>query len=585
MSKYLEQKFALSEQGARDLSKAVVACVLSNIGLMLPTGLLFLLLRNLIYPLLGYDGQPVGLGTLMLFSGIILVFNFIFAYLQYNATFLSSYTESANMRIRLAEKLRLLPLSFFGKRDLADLTTTIMTDCAKMERAFSHFIPQTIGAAISTLLIGAGMLITDYRMGIAALWVVPVAFILSIGLRPFIDRMEWQQRDKKLVVSDGIQECLETIQDIKANNQTADYLAELDEKVVAVENTTLVLELINGTLVTSSQMVLKVGMATTVLAGTKLLLSGRLDLMVFLMFLIAATRVYGPLIACLINLSAVFSTMISVERMQAVEQQEVQTGNAEPKYQGYDIVFDHVGFSYENGETVLRDVSFTARQNQVTALVGPSGGGKSTATRLAARFWDVRKGSVTIGGTDVSTVDPEQLLREISIVFQDVVLFNNTVMENIRLGRKEASDAEVIAAARAARCEEFINRLPGGYECKIGENGSALSGGERQRISIARALLKNAPIILLDEATASLDVENESLVQEALSNLIRNKTVLIIAHRMRTVAGADHIVVLKDGVVAEEGTPQELMDRQGIYCHMADLQRQSLEWSLNAGQA
>ena len=581
MSKYLKKKFALSEQGAKDLSRAIVTCVLSNIGLMIPTGLLFMLLQYLIYPILGYEQPQTGLGMMMLFSIVLLIVNFIFAFWQYNATFLSSYTESANMRIRLAEKLRLLPLSFFGKRDLADLTTTIMSDCAKMERAFSHFIPQTIGAAISTLIIGAGMMAADVRMGAAALWVVPVAFILSIGLRPLIDKMEWKQNAKKIVVSDGIQECLETIQDIKANNQMAGYLAELDEKVIAVENTTLKLELINGTLVTSSQMILKVGMATTVLAGARLLLAGQLDLMVFLMFLIAATRVYGPLTGCLVNLSAVFSTMISVKRMRTVEEQEVQTGIKEPVYQGYDIVFDHVGFAYDNGETVLKDVSFTARQNQVTALVGPSGGGKSTATKLAARFWDAEQGTVTIGGTDVRTVDPEQLLREISIVFQDVVLFNNTVMENIRLGRKDATDEEVIAAARAARCEEFINRLPEGYQSKIGENGSTLSGGERQRISIARALLKDAPIILLDEATASLDVENESQVQEALSNLIKDKTVLIIAHRMRTVAGADHIVVLKDGVVAEEGTPKELIEQQGIYCHMADLQMRSHSWSLN----
>ena len=581
MSKYLKMKFALSEQGARDLSRAVLTCVLSNIGLMIPTGLLFMLLRYLICPVLGYEQPPTGLGPMLLFSGVLLVVNFVFAFWQYNATFLSSYAESANMRIRLAEKLRLLPLSFFGKRDLADLTTTIMGDCARMERAFSHFIPQMIGAVISTLIIGLGMMAADARMGAAALWVVPAAFIFSIGLRPFIDKMEWKQNARKVVVSDGIQECLETIQDIKANNQMAGYLDELDEKVAAVEQSTLKLELINGTLVTSSQMILKVGMATTVLAGARLLLAGELDLMVFFMFLIAATRVYGPLAGCLINLSAVFSTMISVLRMRTVEEQEIQTGIKDPVYQGYDIVFDHVGFAYDNGETVLRDVSFTARQNQVTALVGPSGGGKSTATRLAARFWDVAQGAVTIGGTDVRTVDPEQLLREISIVFQDVVLFNNTVMENIRLGRKDATDEEVIAAAKAARCEDFIRRLPEGYQSRIGENGSALSGGERQRLSIARALLKNAPIILLDEATASLDVENESLVQEALSNLIKDKTVLIIAHRMRTVAGADHIVVLKDGTVAEEGAPQELLKQHGIYRHMADLQKRSHGWSLN----
>ena len=395
-----------------------------------------------------------------------------------------------------------------------------------------------------------------------------------------VDRIERRQKGKKIAASDGIQECIENIQDIRANNRREAYLEGLDEKLADVENITIRLELLNGILVTGAQMFLKIGMATTVLAGASLLASGSIGFMVFLMFMLAATRLYIPLSVCLQNLSAVYSTLLVVERMKAIEEETVQGGSKEAVYNGYDIVFDHVGFSYKDGEQVLRDVSFTAKQGEVTALVGPSGGGKSTSARLAARFWDIDRGKITVGGVDVREVEPETLLKSFSIVFQDVVLFNNTIMENIRLGRKEATDREVMEAARAARCEEFILRLPDGYRTMVGENGSALSGGERQRLSIARALLKDAPVILMDEATASLDVENETLVQEAVSNMVRNKTVLIIAHRMRTVAGADRIIVLKEGCVAEQGTPEDLMGRRGIYHHMAELQSRSLSWSL-----
>ncbi|WP_394522535.1 ABC transporter ATP-binding protein [Lacrimispora sp. JR3] len=580
MSKYLQKLFALSQQGGKDLWKAVLACTLTNVGLILPMALLVLLLEQLLAPVLGRRGPEMGIAGYVGFSIVFLLLIFLLMYHQYNATFLASYKESANMRINLAEKLRKIPLSFFGKRDLTDLTTTIMGDCAWMETALSHFIPELLGAVLSTSLIGIGLFLMDWKMAVSALWVVPAAFLLSAGTRPWIDKMERKQRGKILEASGGIQECIENIQDIKANNQTEEYLYGLSGKLVGVEAITVKLEVLNGMLVTASQMVLKVGMATTVLCGAVLLSRQQIDFMVFLIFMIAATRIYHPLIGSLNNLSAVFSTMLRVERLRSIEEQPVQTGTEEAAYQGYDIVFDHVGFAYNPDEPVLRDVSFQARQGQVTALVGPSGGGKSTAARLAARFWDINKGRITIGGVDVSTVDPESLLKNFSVVFQDVVLFNNTIMENIRLGRKNATDQEVMAAAEAAQCTEFINRLPKGYQTVIGENGSVLSGGERQRLSIARALLKDAPIILLDEATASLDVENESMVQGAISNLVRNKTVLIIAHRMRTVAKADRIVVLKDGIVAEQGSPEELFERGGIYRHMTLLQNESQNWTL-----
>ena len=580
MSKYLQKKFALSEQGGRDLTKAIFSCAITNMGLIFPMGILFLFMERLLGPLVGLQAPSLGMAGYVAVCIVLLVIIFIFWRIQYDATFVASYTESANMRIRLAERLRTLPMSFFGKRDLADLTTTIMADSAFIEKAFSHFIPELIGAFISTALIGVCLLAADWRMGLAVLWVVPVSFLLAAGTRPMVDRVERRQKGKKIAASDGIQECIENIQDIKANNLQEEYLRGLDQKILNVESITIRLELFNGTMVTASQMFLKVGMATTVLVGAALLSSHSIGFMLFLMFMVASTRLYGPLTGCLQNLSAVYSALLVVERMKGIEEQPVQHGSREAAYDGYDIVFDHVGFSYKDGEQVLKDVSFTARQGQVTALVGPSGGGKSTSAKLAARFWDIDRGKITLGGTDISGIEPETLLRSFSIVFQDVVLFNNTIMENIRLGRKGASDQEVMEAARAAQCEEFIHRLPNGYETRIGENGSALSGGERQRLSIARALLKNAPVILMDEATASLDVENETLVQEAISNLVKDKTVLIIAHRMRTVAGADRIVVLKDGYVAEQGTPGDLMEKKGIYRHMAELQGKSLSWSL-----
>ena len=553
MSKYLQKKFALSEQGGRDLTKAIFSCALTNMGLIFPMGILFLFMERLLGPLVGIQAPSLGMAGYVAACIVLLVIIFIFWRIQYDATFVASYTESANMRIRLAERLRTLPMSFFGKRDLADLTTTIMADSAFIEKAFSHFIPEFIGAFLSTAIIGVCLMAADWRMGLAVLWVVPISFLLAAGTRPMVDQVERRQKGKKIAASDGIQECIENIQDIRANNQQEEYLRGLDQKILNVESITIRLELLNGTMVTASQMFLKVGMATTVLAGAALLSSHSIGFMMFLMFMVASTRLYGPL-------TSLFSR--------------------EAAYDGYDIVFDHVGFSYKEGKQVLKDVSFTARQGQVTALVGPSGGGKSTSAKLAARFWDIDRGKITLGGTDISGIEPETLLRSFSIVFQDVVLFNNTIMENIRLGRKDASDQEVMEAARAAQCEEFIHRLPNGYETRIGENGSALSGGERQRLSIARALLKNAPVILMDEATASLDVENETLVQQAISNLVKNKTVLIIAHRMRTVAGADRIVVLKDGYVAEQGTPEELLEKKGIYHHMAELQGKSLNWSL-----
>ena len=580
MTNYLKRIFALSDKGAKDLFKASICCTLTNISLMLPVTIMYFLLQDLLLPLTYGSGKLPGVTFYLVVSVVVLVIIFILNYIQYNATFLASYRESANKRISLAEHLRKIPLSFFGNRDLADLTTTIMGDCAGLEKAFSHYIPELFGSIASVILIGIGLFIMDWRLSIALLWVIPVAFLITAGGKKQQDKVNILNKMVSLKCSDGIQECIETVKEIKSNNLNDKYLKDLEEKFKWSEKIQMKAELNSALFVVTAQMLLRLGIATTVLVGGFLLTKGSVDLLTFLMFLVAATRVFDPLSSSLVNLSAIFGALLQINRMKEIETQPIQKGSDKAIYRGYDITFDNVGFAYNNSETVLKDVSFVAKQGEVTALVGPSGGGKSTALKLAARFWDVTKGSIKLGGTDISYVDPEALLENISIVFQDVVLFNNSIMENIRLGRRGATDEEVYAAARAAQCEEFIERLPEGYNTRIGENGAILSGGERQRISIARALLKDAPVIFLDEATASLDVENESIIQKAISNLIEEKTVLVIAHRMRTIANADKIVVLSEGQVREIGTPEVLIKEDGIYKHMVELQKESANWSI-----
>ena len=575
MIEKLMHKYALSRRGAKDLIKGVVACTLQNISYMFPMGLLYILVKDML------AGDIKGKTAFYIIGSIVcLLIIAAVTYFQYNSTFLATYVETGTRRITLAEKLRKIPLSFFGKKDLADLTSTIMADCTVLETAFSHFIPPFVGSLISTVIIAVSLFFFDWRMAIASLWVLPVSFAIVGASAKMQKNLNKKATAAKIACADGIQECIETIQDIKSNNAEADYMAGLDEKIDLVEHRAIVSEFKTAAFVGTAQMILKLGIATTALAGSALLIAGKLDLLTFFVFLLVVSRLYDPMMASLQNLAAVISVHTNVERMNEILDHPVQTGSTEIHNKNCDIEFKNVGFSYGNGETVLSDVSFEAKQGQVTALVGPSGGGKTTVSRLAARFWDANSGKITVGGTDVSTVEPETLLSLYSIVFQDVKLFNNTVTENIRLGRPDATDEEVLAAAKLANCNEFVEKLPDKWNTNIGENGCALSGGERQRISIARAFLKNAPIILLDEATASLDVENETLIQTALSRLIQNKTVLVIAHRMRTVAGADKIVVLKDGVVAEQGSPAELMQANGIYAHMVGLQQQSAAWKI-----
>ena len=578
--KNFQRKYALTDQGVKNAKKGAFWTVIVNLVVMGGMGILYLLMYGLMGTLT--DGAP--LPGPALFLGLVIAFvilSFVTHLQQYHATYGLVYNEVKSTRLSLAERLRKLPLGYFGKRDLADLTETLMGDVNRMEHVWSHVLGYLYGAYISTAIIAVCLLVYDWRLTIACLWGVPVAFGLLFGTRKISARASERTKQAAIRVSDGIQEALENVREIRATNQEARYLAGLNQKIDDHEKVTIQGELGTGIFVNAASVIMRLGVATTILAGASLIVSGQIDFMLLFLFLLVITRVYAPFDQSLALIAEMFVSQVSADRMNEIYDTPAAEGAEVFEPKGHDIVFDHVGFAYDK-KKVLDGVSFTAREGEVTALVGPSGSGKSTCARLAARLWDVTEGTIRVGGVDISTVDPEALLTDYSMVFQDVVLFDDTVMENIRLGKRGATDEEVRAAAEAANCGEFIRRLPQGYDTPIGENGAKLSGGERQRISIARALLKNAPIVLLDEATASLDVENETKVQGALSRLLAGKTVLVIAHRMRTVAGADHIVVLENGHVAEQGTPAELMERGGLYRRMVELQSESARWKLNS---
>ncbi len=581
--KKFQRKYALTDQGVQNTKKGAFWTVIVNLVVMGGVSVLYLMMSGFMDTLT--DGSPLpNVWLPIVLTVLFAVLSFITHLQQYRATYGLVYGEVKATRLRLAERLRKLPLGYFGKRDLADLTETLMGDVNRMEHVWSHVLGYLYGAYISTAVIAVCLLVYDWRLAIACLWGVPVAFALLFGSRRFASRAAERTKAAGIRVSDGIQEALENVREIRATNQEERYLAGLNRKIDEHERIMIRGELGTGVFVNAASVIMRLGVATTILVGAQSILSGRIDFMLLFLFLLVITRVYAPFDQSLALIAEMFVSQVSADRMNEIYETPIAEGSETFAPKGYDIVFDHVSFAYDQKD-VLRDVSFTAREGEVTALVGPSGSGKSTCARLAARLWDVTKGSIKVGGVDIASVDPEVLLRDYSMVFQDVVLFDDTVMENIRLGRRGASDEEVRAAARAANCEEFVRRLPRGYDTPIGENGARLSGGERQRISIARALLKDAPIVLLDEATASLDVENETRVQEALSRLLAGKTVLVIAHRMRTVEAADKIVVLAGGRVAEQGSPSELMARRGLFHRMVELQRQSAGWKLGESGA
>ncbi len=574
MIEFLMKKYALSKQGAKDFIKAVIACVFTDLSVLLPVSMLYYLIQDLI------NGKSINYIFYIISTIGILLLIYITNYLKYNLTFFTTYKESGVRRISLAERLRKLPLSFFNKKDTADLTTVILGDCTVLEHSFSHVMPQFWGAIISTTLVALMTFFFNWKLSIAALWVLPISIFIVLFSEKAQNFFNRKKKQADLICYDGVQECIETVKELKSMNAEESYMQELTKKIREVEKKALSSELGSAVFVMSARLLLKFGIATVALVGSNLLIKGEIDIMTFFMYLLVVSRMYEPMGGTLINLAAINAEKLSIERMNEFNNYEIQHGLDKFNPKGYDIEFKNVKFGYNDKDTVLENVSFIAKQGEVTAIVGPSGSGKTTASKLVARFWDINKGKITVGGEDVSKIDPETLLKSYSIVFQDVTLFNNTILENIRIGRKGATDKEVLEAAKRANCDEFVSKLPNGYNTVIGENGSKLSGGERQRLSIARAILKDAPIILLDEATASLDAENETEVQEAISKLVKDKTVLIIAHRMRTVTNANKIVVLKDGFVAEQGKPEELLNKNGIFKDMVEKQKQSTNWNL-----
>ena len=580
LSEYFTKRFGLTKKGSDNLVKGIIYTALQNISFMFPVGLYALLLYIWIEPLMGGEIVEPNLGMFIVAILIILGIIFVFSWKQYHFVYNTTYVESENRRINLGENLRKLPLSFFEKRDLADLTSTIMNDCTDLEHVFSHAIPQLLGSILSLILVAIGLLMFDWRLAIALLWVVPVAFGIMYISRNLVQKGSEIVMVDLLDCGDSMQECIESIRDLKSYNYEQEYLSKLSGLTSRVERSRIKAELMASAGVITGNVVLKLGIVSVILFGSYLIMNGQVSIYTLLIFLIASASIYAPVENGLMFLSEILMMDIKIERSKEIEAQVIEGGLTDYSLDGYDIEFRDVNFNYDDLKDVLTDISFTARQGEVTALVGPSGGGKSTVSKLAARFWDPVSGSVSLGGQDLSKLDSEKLLENFSIVFQDVILFNNTILENIRVGKKDATDEEVIEAAKLAECDEFVQKRPDGYGTVIGENGELLSGGQRQRISIARALLKDANVILLDEATSFLDVENETKIQRALSTLIKNKTVIIIAHRMRTIANADKIVVLDDGKIAEQGAPDELIANDGLFKRMVELQKLSGEWEI-----
>ena len=575
--KDFQRKYALTDQGIKNTKTGTLWTVIVNLVVMGGMGILYLMMKAFVGTLT--DAAPLpGAVTILILVAVFLLLSFFTHLQQYKTTYGLVYREVKKVRLSLAERLRKLPLGYFSKRDLADLIETLMGDVNRLEHVWSHCLGYLYGSFISTAVIAVMLLAYNWKLAIACLWAVPVAFILLFGSRKFSRKNSESTKAAAVQVSDGIQETLENIREIRATNQEDRFLNALSDKIDDHEAKMIHVELVNGIFVNAASVIMRLGVATTILAGTRMILAGEIDFMMLFMYLMVITRIYAPFDQALALISEMFLSEVCANRLNEIEDARTAEGSEDFRPDGHDIVFENVGFGYDDKQ-VLDGVSFTAKEGEVTALVGPSGSGKSTCTRLAARLWDNDSGAIKVGGVDIKTIDPETLLTDYSMVFQDVVLFDDTVMENIRLGKHGATDEEVQAAARAANCDEFVEKLPQGYNTPIGENGAKLSGGERQRISIARALLKDAPIVLLDEATASLDVENETKVQGALSRLLAGKTVLVIAHRMRTVEAADKIVVLADGKVAEQGSPDELLARENsLFRRMAELQSTSAGW-------
>ncbi|HWQ50413.1 MAG TPA: ABC transporter ATP-binding protein [Terriglobales bacterium] len=576
----LKKLLHLSDKGEKDLKRAIFACAAANLVLFFPFMVIMQAMQTLVAPLV--SGGPLDTGRLwtLLGAGVAAAALYYFVYgFEYDKTYTTAYAECTNIRVEVAEHMRRLPLSFFNRKDLSELTANIMGDCATVEQMMSHAVPQIAGNAISIAVMSVMLAFFDWRMTLALLFVLPISIGVIFLSRGLQKKFGERHVKAKLNVSRQIQEYLDGIKVVKAFGLSGEKSAALKAALKQMMKEAITFEAIAGSFVTLSSIVLQVGIGVVILVGVNLLTAGSLDPVKFLTFTMISTRIYAPVLAILTMLAEVMYLFTSSKRMQLLREEPAMEGDADVTLRSFDIEFKNVTFAY-NREDVIKNMSITLPQNAVTALVGPSGSGKSTVSRLIARFWDVNRGQIFIGGRNIRDIDPETLMKYMSFVFQDVVLFNDTVMNNIRIGREGATDGEVRAAARVARCDEFIGKMEKGYDTLIGENGCTLSGGERQRISIARAILKNAPIVLLDEATASIDPENEVLIQEAISELIRGRTVIVIAHRLKTVAGADKIVVLDGGKVSEQGTHEALLAKNGLYAKLWHIQQESLGWSV-----
>ncbi|WP_068454573.1 ABC transporter ATP-binding protein [Aedoeadaptatus pacaensis] len=567
----IKEKYHLSDAEAILIKKGILFNTLSNISKMLPVGICAYVLSQM-YSIITNKNYSVELPILMYLgvSTTAILLMILLSYIEYTKTFIDIYQESANRRISISEFLRKLPLSFFAKRDISDLTTVVMTDTSGIEHALAHVIPQCYGTVLSTVVIFLSMLIFNFKMAMSLFWVIPIAFAVVLLSRKLQKSYSEKFKNEKLASSDQIQTTLEMIKEIKSFSLEEKQKKSIKVQLDAFEKKQRESELFSATILASAQMILKLGIATVILVGAYLLLYGEIDLFTYIIFLFSAGLIYDPIHALMNSLTEIFSTDVLVKRMDDIKKEHINVEPFSAKTDDMSIKFDNVTFGYDD-EDVLKNVTFTVKSGSKTALVGSSGSGKSTVLKLAAGFYKASSGNIFLGGTDISNVDDESLLKYYSVVFQDVLLFDGTIMDNIRLGNKNATDDEVIKAAKLANCDSFVSNLPNGYMTTIGENGKLLSGGEKQRISIARAIIKDAPIVLLDEVTSALDIQNENLIQKAVSHITKNKTVIVIAHKLNTIKDCDNILVFDKGKIVEQGTHEELLKKNGYYKKLYDM--------------
>lgn len=567
----IKEKYSLSDAEAILIKKGILFNALSNISKMLPVGICAYVLSQM-YSIITNKNHSAELPIAMCLgvSVIVVLLMILLSYVEYTKTFIDIYQESANRRVSISEFLRKLPLSFFAKRDISDLTTVVMTDTSGIEHALAHVIPQCYGTLLSTIVIFLSMLIFNFKMAMSLFWVIPIAFAVVLLSRKLQKSYSEKFKSEKLASSDQIQTTLEMIKEIKSFSLEEKQKKSIKIQLDAFEKKQRESELFSATILASAQMILKLGIATVILVGAYLLLHGEIDLFTYIIFLFSAGLIYDPIHALMNSLTEIFATDVLVKRIDDIKKEHINVEPFSAKTDDMSIKFENVTFGYDD-EDVLQNVTFTVKSGSKTALVGSSGSGKSTVLKLAAGFYKASSGNIFLGGTDISNVDDESLLKYYSVVFQDVLLFDGTIMDNIRLGNKNATDDEVIEAAKLANCDSFVSNLPNGYMTTIGENGKLLSGGEKQRISIARAIIKNAPIVLLDEVTSALDIQNENLIQKAISHITKNKTVIVIAHKLNTTKDCDNILVFDNGRIVEQGTHEKLLEQKGYYKKLHDI--------------